>query len=57
MKLIIVYEIRVFTTNSVSGTYAETTVCSAIHTFKLPDNLSFEEGSALGIPYFTVKFF
>ncbi len=39
-----------------SGTYAEMTVCNVNHTFKLADNMSFEEGSALGIPYFTVEF-
>ena len=47
--------VRVFTLNSVSGTYAEYAVCNENHTFKLADNLSFAEGSALGIPYFTVK--
>jgi NADPH2:quinone reductase len=44
---------RVFTVNSVSGTYAEYCVSNSMHTFKLNDKLSFEEGSALGIPYFT----
>ncbi len=44
---------RVFTTNSDTGTYAEYTLGNPIHTFKLPDCLSYEEGSAIGIPYFT----
>ena len=46
---------RVFTINSVRETYAEMSVCNEIHKFKLADNMSFEEGSALGVPYFTVK--
>ncbi|CAF0822396.1 unnamed protein product [Brachionus calyciflorus] len=44
---------RVFTCNSDSGTYAEYTISKPMYTFKLDDSLSFEEGSALGIPYFT----
>ncbi len=44
---------RVFTTNSVSGTYAEYTVSVPHYTFRLDDSLSFEEGSAIGVPYFT----
>ena len=49
-----IFHYRVFTCNSVSGTLAEFAVCNAMHTFPLPDNLTFDEGSALGIPYFTV---
>jgi len=44
---------RVFTTNSDTGTYAEYTLSTPMYTFKLADNLTFEEGSVLGIPYFT----
>lgn len=44
---------RVFTTNSDTGTYAEYTLSTPMYTFKLADNLTFEEGSALGVPYFT----
>lgn len=44
---------RVFTTNSDTGTYAEYTLSNPMYTFKLPDNLSYEEGSAIGIPFFT----
>ena len=47
---------RVYTTNSDSGTYAEYTVAKPNFTFKLVENLSFEEGSAIGVPYFTVKY-
>ncbi len=44
---------RVFTTNSETGTYAEYCLSSPMFTFKLADCLSYEEGSAIGIPYFT----
>jgi NADPH2:quinone reductase len=46
---------RVFTTNTETGSYAEYTLSKAMFTFRLDDSLSFEEGSALGIPYFTVS--
>jgi NADPH2:quinone reductase len=38
---------------SVSGTYAEYSTAHAEHVFPLPAHVSFEEGSALGVPYFT----
>lgn len=44
---------RVFTTNSDTGTYAEYTLSNSMYTFKLPECLTFEEGSAIGIPFFT----
>jgi NADPH2:quinone reductase len=44
---------RVFTMKSVSGTYAEYSTAHAEHVFPLPTHVSFEEGSALGVPYFT----
>lgn len=44
---------RVFTMKSVSGTYAEYSTAHAEHVFPLPAHVSFEEGSALGVPYFT----
>ena len=46
---------RVFTTNSDTGTYAEYALSTPGFTFKLADELSFEEGSAIGVPYFTVR--
>jgi NADPH:quinone reductase len=46
---------RVFTLHSDSGTYAEYTLSQPSHTFKLPSHYTFEEGSALGVPYFTGK--
>lgn len=36
-----------------TGTYAEKVIASADRVFPLPDNLSLEEGAALGIPVFT----
>jgi NADPH2:quinone reductase len=44
---------RVFTVRTISGSYAEYCVASADYVFPLPSNVSFEEGSALGVPYFT----
>lgn len=36
-----------------SGTYAQRCVCAQDEAFPLPDNLSFEQGAALGVPYAT----
>jgi NADPH:quinone reductase and related Zn-dependent oxidoreductases len=36
-----------------TGTYAEKVVTDAKNVFRLPDNISFKEGAALGIPVFT----
>ncbi len=47
---------RVFTVNTDTGSYAEYTLSKPMYTFLLDDGLTFEEGSALGIPYFTVRF-
>ncbi|CAF0758664.1 unnamed protein product [Adineta ricciae] len=44
---------RVFTAKTVTGTYAEYCVAHTDFVFPLPINISFEEGSALGAPYFT----
>jgi NADPH2:quinone reductase len=44
---------RVYTAGSVTGTYAEKTVVPEARVFKLPDNVSFEQGAALGVPYGT----
>ncbi|CAF1196856.1 unnamed protein product [Adineta ricciae] len=44
---------RVFTVNTITGTYAEYCVARADFVFPLPTNVSFEQGSALGVPYFT----
>lgn len=44
---------RVFTAGTKTGTYAEYCVASSNSVFHLPSSLSFEQGSALGVPYFT----
>lgn len=44
---------RVYTAGSVSGTYAEKTLVPAARVFRLPANISFEQGAALGVPYGT----
>jgi len=44
---------RVFTVNTITGTYAEYCVARPEFVFPLPPNVSFEQGSALGVPYFT----
>lgn len=44
---------RVYTSGSVTGAYANMTVCEAVDVHPLPDSVSFAEGAALGIPYGT----
>jgi NADPH:quinone reductase len=44
---------RVFTSGSLTGTYAERTLCDAATVHKLPASLSFAKGAALGVPYAT----
>jgi NADPH2:quinone reductase len=44
---------RVYTSGSVTGAYANMTVCEAADVHPLPDNASFAEGAALGVPYGT----
>jgi NADPH2:quinone reductase len=44
---------RVYVNGSLTGTYAQQTLCLSQHIFSLPDNLSFQEGAAIGIPYTT----
>lgn len=44
---------RVFTTKTVSGSYAEYSVADETYTFPLHDKLTFSQGAALGVPYFT----
>ncbi len=39
--------------NTITGTYAEYCVARTDFVFPLPKNVSFEQGSALGVPYFT----
>ena len=44
---------RVYTSDSVSGSYAEWVVCQAADVHPLPDNISFDQGAAVNIPYAT----
>jgi NADPH2:quinone reductase len=44
---------RVYTSGSVTGAYANMTICEAADVHPLPGNASFAEGAALGIPYGT----
>lgn len=44
---------RVYTSGSLSGTYAEQTLCTEPQVHLLPDNVSFEQGAAIGVPYCT----
>ncbi len=44
---------RVFTTDSGSGTYAEFVVCDENHIQKLPENISFNQGAGIFVPYAT----
>jgi len=44
---------RVYTSGSISGTYAEFALCDETHLGKLPDNISFEQGAGVWTPYAT----
>jgi NADPH2:quinone reductase len=44
---------RVYTSGPNSGTYAEQTLCGEAQVHRLPDNASFEQGAAMGVPYGT----
>ncbi len=44
---------RVYVAGSLTGTYAERTLCAAAHVHPLPENVSFAQGAALGVPYTT----
>jgi NADPH2:quinone reductase len=44
---------RVYTWNPRGGAYAEQMLCEQHEVFALPDNTSFEQGAALGVPYAT----
>jgi NADPH2:quinone reductase len=44
---------RVYTAGSVSGTYAEFTLCTTEQVHRLPENVSFAQGAAMGTPYAT----
>jgi NADPH2:quinone reductase len=44
---------RVYTSTSISGTYAQQALCNAANVHRLPDNVSFEQGAGVGVPYGT----
>ena len=44
---------RVYTSAPNSGTYAEQVLCGEAQVHRLPDNVSFEQGAAMGVPYGT----
>lgn len=44
---------RVYIHGSLSGAYAERALCEATQVHPLPDNVSFAQGAAIGIPYAT----
>jgi NADPH:quinone reductase len=44
---------RVYVAGSVSGSYAEQTLCLASQVHALPTDVSFQQGSAIGVPYAT----
>jgi NADPH2:quinone reductase len=44
---------RVYTSSSLSGTYAEKTLCAADSVYPLPDRVSFEQGAAVDVAYST----
>ncbi len=44
---------RIYTADSITGTYAEHTLCNEIQLGKLPDNVSFEQGAGVWTPYAT----
>ena len=44
---------RVYTSGSLSGTYAEQALCNEGQIHPLPNSVSFEQGAAMGVPYGT----
>jgi len=44
---------RVYVAGSLTGVYAELALCSQDQVWRLPDNISFEEGAAVHVPYAT----
>lgn len=38
---------------SISGTYAEYALCNSHNVYALPSNLSFSQGAAIYVPYYT----
>ena len=47
---------RVYTSGSLSGTYAELTLCQSSQVHPLPRQVTFAQGAALGVPYATAYY-
>jgi NADPH2:quinone reductase len=47
---------RVYTSGSLTGTYAELALCTEAQVHPLPDKIPFEQGAALGVPYATAYY-
>ena len=44
---------RVYTSQTLSGAYAEQALCNALNVHPLPDRVDFEQGAGVGVPYGT----
>jgi NADPH:quinone reductase len=44
---------RVYSSTTISGAYAPLALCNALNVHPLPDNVSFEQGAGVGVPYGT----
>jgi len=44
---------RVYVSRTISGAYAEKALVDQINVYPLPDNIGFDEGAAIGVPYGT----
>jgi NADPH:quinone reductase len=44
---------RVYTSQTISGAYAQQALCNALTVHQLPENVSFEQGAGVGVPYGT----
>ena len=44
---------RVYVTGTITGTYAQYTVCAAADVRRLPEQISFEQGAAISVAYRT----
>jgi NADPH2:quinone reductase len=47
---------RVYTASTLSGAYAEKALCDVKNVHRLPQNISFSQGAALGVPYATAYY-
>jgi NADPH2:quinone reductase len=47
---------RVYTAGSLTGTYAELTLCNEDQVHPLPENVTFAQGAAVGVPYGTAYY-